>query len=125
MSTLAAHAASQALAPEGIQRMRSHAKTLIELRERLIRDLASIPCIGKVLGTNDANFVLVQVLDAPKGLPDSQRAALVYKRMAEEHRLVVRNRSSELGCDGCLRITVGTAEENDQCIKLMKELLTP
>jgi histidinol-phosphate transaminase len=125
VSTLAAHAASQALAPEGIQRMRSHAKTLIELRERLIRDLASIPCIGKVLGTNDANFVLVQVLDAPKGLPDSQRAALVYKRMAEEHRLVVRNRSSELGCDGCLRITVGTAEENDQCIKLMKELLTP
>lgn len=123
VSTLAAHAASEALAPEGMERMRSNVRTLIENRQALIEALSTVPGMGQVLGTNDANFVLVQVLDAPNGSPDSQRAEAVYKAMAEQHGLVVRNRSSELGCAGCLRITVGTADENKQCIQLLRHLL--
>ena len=67
--------------------------------------------------------MLVPGLDAPNGTPHSQRAEAGYKARAEQHGLVVRNRSSELGCAGCLRITVGTADENKQCLQLLRHLL--
>lgn len=123
ISSPAAYLASQSLSAEGVARMRANVRTLLDERDRLCRALGEIPAMGAVLGGNDANFVLVQVLDRPGGAPDSQRAAHVYDTMARHRGLVVRNRSSELGCAGCLRITIGTAAENDLCIALLTELL--
>lgn len=126
ISVPTAHLASLALSPAGLDRMRSNVRQLMTNRASLIQALASVPATGAILGANDANFVLVQVLSAPRdqgGKPDGARAEMVYKRMAEEKGLVVRNRSKELGCDGCLRITVGTEQENQRCIQLMRELL--
>ena len=50
---------------------------------------------------SDANFILVKVADAN----------VVYRFLLEE-RVIIRNRSNVERCEGCLRITVGTAEEN-------------
>ncbi|MGI8811930.1 MAG: histidinol-phosphate transaminase [Pyrinomonadaceae bacterium] len=50
---------------------------------------------------SDANFLLVKFTDA----------AVVY-RFLLDRRIVVRDRSSEPFCEGCLRITVGTRHEN-------------
>ena len=58
---------------------------------------------------SDANFLLVQVTD-----PDA-----LYDHLAGDG-LIVRNRSKMTGCSGCLRITVGTQEENRSLLKLMK-----
>lgn len=124
VSTLAACAASRALSPQGLAHMRANVDELIANRSALIDALQRIPAVGAVLGDNDANFVLAQVLDKPGGQPDSQRAAHVYRTMAEKHGVVVRNRASELGCDGCLRITVGTDDENRACINLLTQLLS-
>lgn len=104
--------------------MRSTVRQLLSNRDALISALQSIPGVGPILGSNEANFVLVRILDGPGGKADSRRAARLYKTMAEEKGLVVRNRSSELGCEGCLRITVGTQKENERCIQLMRELLS-
>ncbi|WFD24713.1 histidinol-phosphate transaminase [Malassezia equina] len=123
ISSPAAYLASQSLSDDGIARMRANVQALLHQRDRLQQALAKIPAAGAVLGGNDANFVLVQVLDRPGGVPDSQRAKHVYETMARHRGLVVRNRSSELGCAGCLRITIGTAQENDLCIALLTELL--
>lgn len=126
ISVPTAYLASLALSPAGLAKARTNLQTLLKNRSWLLEQLAPIPGIGDVLGGNDANFVLVQILDAPKaqgGKPDSARAGKVYKRMAEERGLVVRNRSSDLGCSGCLRITVGTAEENQRCVDLIAESL--
>jgi histidinol-phosphate aminotransferase len=38
--------------------------------------------------------------------------------------VVVRFRGSEPGCDGCLRITVGTQEENQTVITKLTEVLS-
>ncbi len=126
ISVPTAHLASLALSDEGLSRAATNLRQLIDNRAWLIKELLEVPAIGGIIGANDANFVMAIVLDAPKehgGKPDGKRAATVYKIMAEEHGLVVRDRSKELGCAGCLRITVGTQEENEKCIRLLKELL--
>lgn len=128
ISTPAAHIASRALSDAGLATMRENVASLIRNRETLAKQLwQQVPATGQPLGQPDANFLLVPVLDAARDVkgakPDGARAAAVYKKMAEEHALVVRDRSKELGCAGCLRITVGTEEENRKCVELMKELL--
>ncbi|MCO5594685.1 hypothetical protein L7F22_048718 [Adiantum nelumboides] len=80
------------------------------------------PGRGAILGANEANFVLVQLLD------DAGRA----ERAAVRDRVQAHGRGAAgggeepvkgLGCDGCLRITVGTEEENLRVIELMRQLL--
>ena len=70
-------------------------------RCRMAQSLAELPRVRKVW-PSDANFLLVQVDDA-KAMYDELLDAQV----------IVRDRSRVLGCEGCLRITVGTKEEND------------
>ena len=57
---------------------------------------------------SDANFLLVKVRDA-NGL---------YRYLADRG-IVVRNRSSVPGCEGCLRITVGTPQENELLLEAL------
>jgi histidinol-phosphate aminotransferase len=123
ISVPTAHLASLALSSAGLDKMRTNVRTLLENRIWLQNALKKLPGVGPILGAGEANFVLVTIVDGPQGKPDGKRAGMLYKRMAEERGLVVRNRSSDLGCDGCLRITVGTEEENERCIELMKQLL--
>ncbi|KAJ1019540.1 hypothetical protein NDA18_006020 [Ustilago nuda] len=124
ISSPTAHLASLALSPKGIAQMRAKVERLIRNRDQLIIDLKALPGTGAILGGNDANFVLIQMLDLEtRSKPDNEVAQMVYKRMAEEMGLVVRNRAKDLGCAGCLRITVGTEAENKRCIDLIRGLL--
>lgn len=47
----------------------------------------------------------------------------VYKELAEERGIVVRYRGDQVGCDGCLRITVGTPEENQALVQQLEDVL--
>jgi len=70
--------------------------------------LPEMPCVEKVY-PSDANFLLVKTTDGD--------AIYGYLR---DHGIVVRNRGSEPGCAGCLRITVGTAAENRRLLETWK-----
>lgn len=83
---------------------------LIDERERLVLSLGEINFIEKVYPT-DANFILIKVDDANKR----------YNQLIEKG-IVVRNRTKEIGCENCLRITVGTTEENIRLINTLKTL---
>ena len=76
-------------------------------RARMAEALAALPRVRKVW-PSDANFLLVQVDDA-RGLYDELLDAQV----------IVRDRSRVLGCDGCLRITIGTRQENDKVLAVI------
>lgn len=78
-------------------------------RERVIRELQRIECIEKVF-ESDANFVLVRTDNA-----DALYDSLIQKQ------IIVRNRTKVIGCNGCVRITVGTPEENSRMIETVKE----
>ncbi|PNY24646.1 Histidinol-phosphate aminotransferase, partial [Tolypocladium capitatum] len=79
-------------------------------RERLLRELPAVDGVGRLRGGTEANFLLLEMLDA-RGRPDNATALAVYRRLAETQGVVVRFRGTEHGCDGCLRITVGTEDE--------------
>lgn len=80
--------------------------------------------MGKPLGANEANFILVPVLAKDgSGRPDSKRANAVYTSMAESRGVVVRYRGNELGCEGCLRITVGSEDECRVALEKLEEAL--
>jgi histidinol-phosphate aminotransferase len=81
---------------------------IIHERTRLERTLPSIPCVQLVY-PSDANFLLVRVTDA--------NAIYLYLL---NNGIVVRNRTNVLLCEGCLRITVGTALENDTLINALQ-----
>ena len=76
-------------------------------RVRLAEALADLPRVRKVW-PSDANFLLVEVDDA-RGLYDELLDAQV----------IVRDRSRVVGCEGCLRISVGTPQENDKVIAVI------
>ncbi len=80
-------------------------KTLLTERELLIQTLNASPIVQQVY-PSDANFLLVQTAD-PNGL---------YRFLIDQ-RIVVRNRSTVAGCEGCLRFTVGTPAENARLIQ--------
>jgi histidinol-phosphate aminotransferase len=136
ISAPTAQIALSALSPPAIASMKKKIGVLKSQRERLLSALASPMLtklgVGKTIGGNEANFLLVPILERSSGngdegskerKPDSTRAQRVYKTLAEQEGVVVRYRGSEPGCSGCLRITVGTEEENTVVIKKLEELL--
>jgi histidinol-phosphate aminotransferase len=104
--------ATAALEKENLQVMRENRSKILRQRERLLRELPKIPGVGRFLGGADSNFLLVEILDRHRdqgGKPDNSTALAVYETMASSRGVVVRFRGKELGCTGCLRITVSCA----------------
>ena len=79
-------------------------------RERLAKVLPTIGIVEKVF-PSDANFFLIKTPDA----------ARVYEALVRQG-IIVRNRNSMTGCQGCLRITIGTPEENNRLINTLKSI---
>ena len=77
-------------------------------KKMLLNEMNNFSFVRKVY-PSDANFFLLKVKDAED----------LYTYLSE-NEIVVRNRSKDPGCDNCLRITVGTQEENKQLINLFK-----
>ena len=83
---------------------------LIAERKGLFAQLEKISFVEKVY-PSDSNFLLVRVDDANK-----RYAQLI------ENDIVVRNRSNQVGCENCLRFSVGTLEENQILIETLNRL---
>jgi len=82
-------------------------KEILEQRTLLETELNKLNCIKKIY-PSDANFILVEVCDANG----------IYEFLVS-HKIITRNRNSVVR--NCIRITVGTAEENKQLIQTLKE----
>ncbi|KAI0371334.1 histidinol-phosphate aminotransferase [Pilatotrama ljubarskyi] len=126
ISTPTAALALSALSPSAVHLMKEKVSTLIKSRGELLRGLAELAPLGlgAAIGGNDANFVMVPVLDKNgSGRPDNVRAQKIYKTLAESEGVVVRFRGNEPGCTGCLRITIGSEEENKVVLQKLGELL--
>lgn len=80
-------------------------KEIVQMRVALKAVLEKIPAIEKVY-PSDANFLLVKMKNARK----------VYEFLLTEG-IVVRDRSNVILCEDCLRITIGTEEENTQLVE--------
>ena len=84
---------------------------LLRGREWLAQQLLQISIVEHTF-LSDANFLLVRF---------TVDATAVYHALSSRG-IVVRNRTSQPGCAGCLRLTVGTAAENLQLIQALAEI---
>ena len=81
---------------------------ILKEREMLMSAVDKLP-ITKKLYSTDANFFLVKVTDANA----------IYNYLVNKG-IIVRNRSQVELCDNCLRITVGTKQENSQLLSALR-----
>jgi histidinol-phosphate aminotransferase len=81
---------------------------ILEEKQRLQKKLSELSLIKKVYHS-DANFFLVEVDDADK----------IYSKLIET-KIVTRNRNSVI--NNCIRITIGTPDENTALLKALNEL---
>jgi histidinol-phosphate aminotransferase len=81
----------------------------IDQRHWLEEELKTIGYVQKIY-PSDANFLLVNM----------ENANDVFKYL-QEKGIIVRNRSNVIGCEDCLRITVGTEDENRSLMIALKE----
>ena len=115
-----------ALQPQNLVGMKRNRERLVKQRDRMIRELPKLPGVGDFLGGAESNFLLIEILDKPRsrgGKPSNETALAVYKKLAETKKVVVRFRGKEVGCLGCVRITVGTEEEVDKLLQEMRVVL--
>ena len=94
---------------DNIEQVNEWIKATVSEREKLAAELSKLPFVLKVY-PSDANFILVKTTDAKK----------IYNYLVF-HKIIVRDRSSVTLCEGGLRITVGTPEENVQVLKSLLE----
>lgn len=86
-----------------------HVAEIIRERDTLAAAMRSLPFVCEVF-PSDANFLLVKV-DSPDEVYDYLLA----------NGVIVRNRSRLPACEGCLRVTIGTPQENRRVMSLLKK----
>ena len=84
--------------------------TLLEERARVMEEFVKLPCCVRVFPT-DANFFLAKVYEATQ----------IYNYLVSEG-IIVRNRTNVALCNDCLRITIGTKEENDALLDALRKV---
>jgi len=82
---------------------------ILKERNKLAEQLGKLNFVEHIY-PSDANFVLVRVQD-----PE-----IIYHYLVRQH-VIVRDRSRVTLCEGCLRVTVGSPEENRQLINELKQ----
>ncbi len=80
---------------------------IIYQRSILRKELEKVPAVIRVF-PSDANFLLMKVTQPRE----------IYNYLVD-NKIVVRDRSKVNLCEGCLRVTVGTAKENNRLINAL------
>jgi len=84
-------------------------KTLLDERGRMMQAFNELPICEQIYKT-DANFFLARVTDATK----------IYNYLVDKG-IIVRNRTRVQLCHNCLRITIGTRNENNELIAALRQ----
>jgi histidinol-phosphate aminotransferase len=90
-------------------------QAVVETRDRFLPRLARIP--GLEVVPTSANFVLIRCRARPAGE--------VFRRLYDEHGILVRDVSNSGELTGCLRITIGTEDDMEAVLAALEEILAP
>ncbi len=93
-----------------IDMVNDRVRQLVAEREALRINLEGLPFVQAVY-PSEANFLLVKMNDARS----------VYQSLVAKG-IIVRDRSRVLLCEDCLRITVGTSEEDEKLLTALREI---
>ena len=93
---------------EKINQVSENIKIILEEKKSLIQNLKKLNLV-KTIFPSDANFVLIEV----------DNANSVYQELVNQN-VIIRNRNSVI--KNCLRITVGSPDENKKLIETLKSI---
>ena len=96
----------------------AYVQGIIRERERLKNQFESLSAVEAVYHS-DANFLLVK-FKSPLG--SNNEAKNVLAKLAEKN-IIVRDRSSQPKLENCLRISIGSEEENDLLWDTLKKII--
>jgi histidinol-phosphate aminotransferase len=94
---------------ENLKKMQIMVGNILEQRKRLNEQLKTLQIVQKIY-PSDSNFLLVRFNDC----------AVIFNYLREQE-IIVRDRSRLPLCENCLRITVGTDQENKTLISALKK----
>lgn len=94
---------------DNVETVNSWIQQTVAERERLVQELSTIEQVFHIT-PSDANFILVKLIE-PREL---------YNFLVNQG-IIVRDRSKIELCEGCLRMTVGTPQENITLIHAIKQ----
>ena len=86
---------------ENTESLQTNIASILEQREMVAKALRDLDFVTKVF-PSDSNFLLFRLKD---------KAKEVYKNMADTG-VVTRYRGTEIHCEECIRVTIGTPDEN-------------
>lgn len=110
------NAVALACLPEAISDqgyIQHYVKEVCESRARLERALEAN---GIAFWPSQANFVLARVASSKAGSTE-------FVERMRQRRILVRDRSSNPGCEGCVRITLGLSEHTDRLLEALQQVL--
>ncbi len=87
---------------------RQKVNEILAEKEKMIQELPQLTTVKKIY-PSDANFLLVEVEDAND----------LYTKLVEQ-QIIIRNRNAVV--KNCIRITIGTAAENQQLLNALKKI---
>jgi histidinol-phosphate aminotransferase len=109
VNTLTQIAAAEVLAQETV--LTEQAAAIKLERSRLLRELNQVP--GVTAYPSDANFILFRVSQAERVFDGLKRRGVLIKSLHGSHRLLTN----------CLRVTVGTPDENTAFLAALTQTL--
>jgi histidinol-phosphate aminotransferase len=95
---------------KNLDKVENEVTEILTERSKLQTELQKVNFVHTIY-ESDANFILVKLDDANKR----------YDQLINLG-IVVRNRTTQPLCDNCLRLTVGTRDENNKLIEIFKSL---
>ena len=108
ISQLNQNAVLETLKEENINQVSENIKLILNEKKILIQNLEQLNLVKRIF-PSDANFILIEV----------ENADWIYQKLVNEN-VIIRNRNSVI--KNCLRITVGSPEENLKLIETLKNL---
>lgn len=100
-------AALVAMTAEGLTAARRSVQSLIAERVRVAARLATLPGVRR-LWPSDSNFILFEVTDSARVMSATRAVGVV-----------LRDRSRDYGLTNCVRMTMGTPEENNAALEVI------
>ncbi|MEM6812682.1 MAG: imidazoleglycerol-phosphate dehydratase HisB, partial [Pseudomonadota bacterium] len=97
------------LSPKNQKRMEAIRQETLITRDWFNEELQSVSEIEKIY-PSDANYILIKVRDAKA----------LYKKCTD-NGFIIRDQSSQLGLENCLRISIGTRSQMEQLLAVLKD----
>ncbi|MEX8992528.1 aminotransferase class I/II-fold pyridoxal phosphate-dependent enzyme, partial [Salmonella enterica] len=108
LSTPVADIAAQALCPQGINAMRDRVAQTVQERQYLVNALKQTACVEHVFDS-ETNYILARFT----------ASSSVFKSLWDQG-IILRDQNKQPSLSGCLRITVGTRQENQRVIDALR-----